>query len=148
MVMKRAGPSVAVVVEELMPMAPHDVGRAVASCRRTACRPGSRSSDSIPAVEREEIGEPIAVQVSGARIAAPAGVAEAGLGRDVLEPVAAHVPVQDRRLGAVGMQVSRKCIGQAHERAVRPPIVVGVLTDVAHIEIEQAVVVVVEEQRA
>ena len=99
-------------------------------------------------VERVEIGEAVAVQIGDARIAAPAGAAEAALRGDVLEAVAAEVPVEDRGLGAVGVQVPEKASDRPTNAPSGPCVVVGVLADVAEIQIEQAVVVVVEEHRA
>ncbi len=70
------------------------------------------------------------------------------LRRDVLEAVVPHVLVEDARLAAVGVEVAAEGVGETDVGAAAPLLVVGVAANVAHEEVEQAVVVVVEEDGA
>ena len=99
-------------------------------------------------VQHEEIGPAVAVQIGDARVAAPAGRPQPDVGGHVLEAVVSQVPVEDGILEAVGMQVAHERVRQADVRAVGSFLIVGVAADVADQQIDQAVVVVVEEDRA
>ena len=81
-------------------------------------------------------------------LARPGGVLEARRFGDVLELVAAEVAIEDRPLRAIGMQVSGERVEDAFVGAAVALLVERVLADVGDEEIEQAVAVVVEEDRA
>ena len=75
---EQVGPSVVVVIEELDAHAPQDVrGK---NCSGLVDEPPAALVLEVVIrslhVEREEVGEAVAVQIRDARIAAPAGVAE------------------------------------------------------------------------
>jgi len=99
-------------------------------------------------VEDVEVGPTVVVHVDDRRVAAPARVEEPHPARDVLEPVAPQVVVEDARLGALGMRVTVERVGQADVIASRSLGVAGVDAHVRHEEVEQPVAIVVEEHRA
>src|SRR2546425_957829 len=77
-----------------------------------------------------------------------ASAAQSPPARDVLEPIAPQVPVEDAGLGALGVRVTVERVAQADIVASRPLGVAGINAHVRHEEIEQSVAIVVEEHRA
>src|SRR6185503_3897867 len=73
---------------------------------------------------------------------------ETGFARYILELVAAHVPIQNARLGAFGMEMAHECVAESNEVAAGPTLIAGVDTDVGHEQIEPPIPVVVEENRS
>src|SRR5262249_35055378 len=78
-------------------------------------------------------------------IAAPARITQAHFLCDVLETIAAQVLVQDGALGALGKKMTREGIRKADVCTAAPFFISGVATNIADVQIQQAVVVVVEE---
>jgi hypothetical protein len=94
-----------------------------------------------------EVRAAIAVRVEGRGFARPGGVYEAGFLRGVLEPAVTEVVEEERRLGSIGVEVPGKGVAHGGVQAV-PSFVTGVLADIGHEQVEQAVAVVVEEHDA
>src|SRR6202041_4209794 len=99
-------------------------------------------------IQEKQIGPAVAIQVGEARVSAPAPGMQANFRSNILETIVAHVLVQDGVFETVGMHMSVKRVAQAHVLAVSPLFVAGVPAYVAHQEIKQSVVVVVEENGA
>src|SRR3982751_2316787 len=104
----------------------------------------------IPALHVEDIQilKPIVVDVERGRVATPALVDEAGRPGDISEAIAALIPVQDARLGALRMEMSHERVTQSDEVSTRATLVGGIHADVGHEQIEFSVVVVIEENGA
>src|SRR3990172_3705352 len=94
------------------------------------------------------MGNPAMVHVERRGVAAPAPTHEPYFARNVLEPVAAQIAVENARFGAFGVEVAHERVAQTHIVAAGPPLVAGGHTHISHQEIEKAVAVKVEEHRA
>ena len=103
-------------------------------------------------VQDVEVGPAVVVDVDRAGVAGPADVSIRPVAcRDVDEAVVAHVLVQDAPLGALGLEVAREGVLEAPRSTGSPSpaiVVGGVLADVDEEQVEPAVAVVVEEDRA
>ena len=93
------------------------------------------------------LGPTVAVQIGEAGIAAPAVGMQAHFRGHIFEMVMTHVLVEDGMFVALGMQVAGEAIWQATYSPSGPFSSLVYLPDVADQKIEQAVIVVVEEQR-
>ena len=65
----------------------------------------------------------------------------------VLESIAAEVAVQDADFGALGVGMAVKGVGQADVVAAGPLLVARIHADVGDEQIEQAVAVIIKEDR-
>src|SRR2546430_2621001 len=99
-------------------------------------------------VEDVEVWKAVVVRVDHGGVAAPAEIHQPDFARDVLEPVAAEVVVQNARFGARGVRVTVEGVGPADVIAAGPLLFGGVDADVGDEEVEQAVAVIVEENSA
>ena len=143
-------PTVAVEIEDL------DAHRAPGRLREVlpGCVPKPLPSLVEPEVilplhvEDIEIRPTVLVHVDNRGITAPAQIHEPDLAGHVLEAVPAQVAVQDAGFRAVGVRVAMEGVRQAHEVTARALRVAGVDTDIGHEQIEQAVAIVVEEDRS
>ncbi len=98
-------------------------------------------------VEDVEVGPEVAVPVDQAGVAGPALVRDAGRLGHVGEAELPGVAVEARELGAVGEVVAREGVGAADVGAAAADLLGRVLADVDQEDVEQAVAVVVEEDR-
>ena len=98
-------------------------------------------------VQEKNVGPAVSIHIGEGRVAAPAVRVQSYLGGDVLEVVVPHVLVKHGILIALCVQVPVESVRYTNIFAVRPLIIGGVLAHIAHQEVNQAVVVIVEKER-
>ena len=104
---------------------------------------------SVPLhVQHEQVGPTVAVQIGNRGVAGPPLGLQADLGGHVLESVVPQIPVEDGVLEPIRVEVAHERVRQPDVRAIGTLLIDRVLAHVADEQIEQAVVVVVEEDRA
>jgi hypothetical protein len=99
-------------------------------------------------VEDVQIGELVAVYIEDGCVPTPASVDERHRSGHILKPVPAEVSVQDARFRAIGMQMSHERIAEANVVTAAPALIRGVHAYVRDEQIQQAIAVIVEEDRA
>src|SRR5713226_9687226 len=80
-------------------------------------------------IEDIEVGKPVIVHVERRGVAAPARTHQPDLARNVLEPVAAQIVIENVRFGAFGVKVTQEGVAETDIITARPLHVARVHTD-------------------
>ena len=99
-------------------------------------------------VEHIELRVAVAIEIDERGIAAPAAVSQAHLFGNLLEPLAVDVAIEEAVLGALGIEMTAEGVLQSDVIAARSLLVDGVDADTGDEQVQKAIVVVVEEDRA